>query len=31
VLPTETVFYAMLGDATHPQFRAFTELIKQSA
>jgi isochorismate hydrolase len=31
VLPTETVFYAMLGDATHPQFRAFTELVKQSA
>jgi nicotinamidase-related amidase len=31
VLPTETVFYAMLGDATHPQFRAFTELVKQAA
>ena len=31
VLPTETVFYALLGDATHPQFRAFTELVKQSA
>ncbi|MEY3813501.1 MAG: hypothetical protein RL495_1448, partial [Verrucomicrobiota bacterium] len=31
VLPTETVFYAMIGDATHPQFRAFTELVKQAA
>ena len=31
VLPTETVFYAMVGDATHPQFRAFTELVKQAA
>ena len=31
VLPVETIFYAMLGDATHPQFRAFSELVKQSA
>jgi nicotinamidase-related amidase len=31
VLPTETVFYALLGDATHPQFRAFTDLVKQAA
>jgi tRNA A37 threonylcarbamoyladenosine synthetase subunit TsaC/SUA5/YrdC len=31
VLPTETVFYALLGDATHPQFRSFTELVKQAA
>ena len=31
VLPTETVFYAMVGDATHPQFRAFTDLVKQAA
>jgi nicotinamidase-related amidase len=31
VLPTETVFYAMLGDATHPRFRVFTELVKQAA
>ena len=31
ILPTETVFYAMVGDATHPQFRAFTELVKQTA
>jgi hypothetical protein len=31
VLPAETVFYALLGDATHPQFRAFTELVKQAA
>ncbi|MFM7743557.1 MAG: isochorismatase family protein [Verrucomicrobiota bacterium] len=31
VLPTETVFYALLGDATHPRFRVFTELVKQAA
>jgi len=31
VLPTETVFYAMLGDATHPGFRAFTGLVRQAA
>jgi nicotinamidase-related amidase len=31
VLPVETVFYSMLGDATHPQFRAYTELVKQAA
>ena len=31
VLPTETVFYAMLGDATHPQFRAYAELVKLAA
>lgn len=31
ILPTETVFYALLGDATHPQFRAFTDLVKQAA
>ena len=31
ILPTETVFYAMIGDATHPQFRAYTELVKQAA
>ncbi len=31
VLPVETVFYALLGDAGHPQFRAFTELVKQAA
>ena len=30
VLPVETVFYAMLGSANHPQFRAFTEWVKNS-
>jgi nicotinamidase-related amidase len=30
VLPTETVFYALLGGAQHPQFRAFTDLIKRA-
>ncbi len=30
ILPTETVFYAMVGDATHPQFRDYTELVKQA-
>lgn len=28
VLPVETVFYALLGDAAEPRFRAFTELVK---
>jgi nicotinamidase-related amidase len=31
ILPTETVFYAMLGAAAHPQFRAYTALVKQAA
>lgn len=31
ILPTETVFYALLGDATHPSFRVFTDLVKQAA
>lgn len=30
VLPVETVFYALLGRADHPQFRAFTALVKSS-
>jgi nicotinamidase-related amidase len=30
VLPVETVFYALLGDAADPRFRAFTELVKQA-
>ena len=29
VLPAETVFYAMLRDATHPFFRAYTQLVKK--
>ncbi len=31
VLPTETVFYALLHDAAHPQFKAFTHLVKSHA
>jgi nicotinamidase-related amidase len=31
VLPTETVFYALLHDAAHPHFRAFTALVKAHA
>lgn len=30
LLPAETVFYALLGEASHPQFRAFTELVKRA-
>jgi nicotinamidase-related amidase len=29
LLPSETVFYSILRDATHPQFRDFTALVKQ--
>jgi nicotinamidase-related amidase len=28
LLPTETVFYSLLGDATAPAFRTFTQLVK---
>lgn len=28
VLPSETIFYSLLGDAQHPQFKAFTQLVK---
>ncbi len=28
VLPAETIFYSLLGDAQHPAFRAFTQLVK---
>lgn len=28
ILPSETIFYSLLGDAGHPQFRAFTRLVK---
>jgi nicotinamidase-related amidase len=31
VLPSETVFYALLHDAAHPQFKAFTQLVKSHA
>lgn len=27
-MPSETVFYSMLGDATHPLFKNFTKLVK---
>ncbi|MEZ5275882.1 MAG: isochorismatase family protein [Opitutaceae bacterium] len=29
ILPAETVFYSMLADATHPRFRAFSDLVKR--
>jgi nicotinamidase-related amidase len=29
VLPSETVFYSMLGDTGHPFFRDFTKLVKK--
>ncbi|MBI2515397.1 MAG: isochorismatase family protein [Opitutae bacterium] len=29
LLPSETVFYALLNDARHPFFRAFTSLVKK--
>ena len=28
VLPSETIFYSLLGDATDPRFRDFTQLVK---
>lgn len=31
VLPSETVFYALLHDATHPFFKAYTQLVKRYA
>jgi len=31
VLPAETVFYSLLGNAQHPFFRAYTQLVKSSA
>jgi nicotinamidase-related amidase len=31
VLPTETVFYALLRDVAHPFFRAYTQLVKTHA
>ena len=30
VLPVETVFYALLHDASHPHFKTFTALVKQA-
>jgi nicotinamidase-related amidase len=31
VLPAETVFYALLGGADHPYFKAYTQLVKSHA
>lgn len=31
VLPSETVFYALLHDATHPFFKTYTQLVKAHA
>ena len=31
VLPSETVFYSLIGEATHPAFRALTDLVKTYA
>ena len=28
LLPSESVFYSLLGDANHPRFREFTDLVK---
>lgn len=30
VLPSETIFYSLLGSAEHPKFREFTQLVKQA-
>lgn len=29
LLPAETVFYSLIGEATHPKFREFTALVKK--
>jgi hypothetical protein len=31
VLPSETIFYSLLGSAEHPQFKAFTQLVKHAS
>ena len=31
VLPSETIFYSLIGDVAHPNFRAFTKLVKKYA
>ena len=31
ILPSETIFYSLLGSAEHPKFREFTELVKKYA
>ncbi len=30
VLPSETIFYSLIGSAEHPKFREFTQLVKAS-
>ena len=30
ILPSETIFYSLLGSAEHPDFKAFTQLVKQA-
>ena len=30
ILPSETIFYSLLGSAEHPQFREFNELVKEA-
>jgi nicotinamidase-related amidase len=30
VLPSETIFYSLLGSANHPKFRDFTQLVKKA-
>lgn len=29
ILPSETIFYSLLGGAAHPQFREFTQIVKR--
>lgn len=31
ILPAETIFYSLLGDASHPKFKAYTQLVKMAA
>ena len=30
ILPSETIFYSLLGSAKHPKFREFTQLVKEA-
>ena len=31
ILPSETIFYSLLGEAGHPKFREFTQLVKAAS
>jgi len=31
ILPSETIFYSLLGDASHPKFKDYTQLVKAAA